>query len=254
LLSPLHAASVKTANDSRFFYAGALPFTDTPLFMSEPDIRQFRLRDDFDRAGHIALCATSIEGIRDHLREEDWKKLLKPASERNLKHKEARILVKHLIRVASESADFYRTVDFITRSAAITVENARKKNNWKPLAGHLQPSSDLTHEHMVPGEAVLLELARAPMDMRLAEVLAPLTYRALVCKKKEIQKLDKAGMKSTLPPLEQTRLAAKPGAAASIPPDFKALMRYDAAGLLDDLIPVSERAIELKKAYLAWTA
>jgi hypothetical protein len=64
-------------------------------------------------------------------------------------------------------------------------------------------------------------------------------------------KLDKT-MKSTLPPIERTRLIARPRKLASMPPAFKALMRYDAAGLLEDLIPVSPRAAKLKKAYLAW--
>jgi hypothetical protein len=228
----------------------SLPLARKTLSMSEPDTNLFRFRHDFDRAAHIALCAKSIEGIRAHLGE-NWEGLLKPAPKRDVRHKEARVLVKHLIRVASESADFYRTVDFITRSAATTVEKARKKNNWKPLAGHLQPSSELTHEHMVPGEAVLLALSKVPVGMPLADELEPLTYRALVCKKKDIHKLDNK-MKSTLPPVEQTRLVNQPEKLASVPPAFKALMRYDVAGLLEDLLPVSPRAIALKKAYMEW--
>jgi hypothetical protein len=59
-------------------------------------------------------------------------------------------------------------------------------------------------------------------------------------------------MKSTVPPVEQTRLVNQPEKLASVPPAFKALMRYDVAGLLEDLLPVSPRAIALKKAYMEW--
>jgi hypothetical protein len=183
--------------------------------MSEPNIKLFKFRDDFDRDTHITLCAASIEGIRDHLGKQ-WQDLLKPARQRDLRLREARNLVKHLIRVASESADFYRTVDFITRSAATTVEAARVANAGKALVGHLQPSSELTHEHMVPGEAVMRELLHAPAGMPLAEVLEPLTYRALVCKKSELHKLDSPDLRSALPWVGQTRLAGAPEKLARV--------------------------------------
>ena len=143
--------------------------------MSELDVKVFKFRDDFDLGSHITLCAISIEGIRDHLGRQ-WQDLLKPVRQRDTRLREARNLVKHLIRVASESADFYRTVDFITRAAAATVEAARVANDGKPLAGHLEPSRELTHEHMVPGEVVLSELVQAPAGTPLAGLLEPLTY------------------------------------------------------------------------------
>jgi hypothetical protein len=220
--------------------------------MNKLDISKFQFRDNFERADHTKLCAVSIEGIRTHLGAR-WSALFRPTAERDPQLREARKLVKHLVRVASESTDFYCTVDFITRSAAITVEKARKKNNWKALAGHLQPSSELTHEHMVPGEVVMAALSEAPPDRPLFEVLEPLTYRALVCKKKDIHRLDKE-MRSTLPKIEQTRLAKRARESVPVPPAFKALVRYDAAHLLEDLIPVSPRAAQLKTEYEAWLA
>ncbi|MEX5746210.1 hypothetical protein [Massilia sp. X63] len=219
--------------------------------MNQPDIKLFKFRDDFERAGQIGLCATSIEGIRAHLGA-DWQELAKPVGKRETRLREARKLVKHLIRVASESTDFYRTVDFISRAAAATVEQARVRNQWKSLAGHLAPSAELTHEHMVPCEVVLRELAAAPAGVPLAGLLEPLTYRALVCKKKEIRTLDKPALRSRLPALAETGLAAAPPRQEPMPEAFKALMRYDAAGLLHELIPVSARAAHLKQAYLAW--
>lgn len=163
-------------------------------------------------------------------------------------------VVKHPVRVAGESTDFYCTVDFITLPAALTVENARKRNGGKPLASHLAPSADLTHEHMVPCEVVLQELVRAPAGQPLAYVLEPLSYRALVCKKKEIRALESGAMRSALPPVSNTRLAIGDASDPSIPPAFKALMRYDAAGLLGRLLPVTPRAAELHHAYMNWAA
>jgi hypothetical protein len=232
-----YCTSIKTANN--FDKAG----------VNGLDISEFRFRRDFDRDYHITLCATSIQGIRTCLGATLWKNLHLPVKERDVKHKEARMLVKHLIRVASESADFYRTVDFITRSAAMTVEKLRQANKLQSRSGHLKPSADLTHEHMVPGEAVLRILTTADPDVPLAEILAPLTYRALVCKKQDIGNLDKY-MKSTLPSLEQIRQAGKSDRLASLPPKFNALVRYDVAGLFEDLIAVSTRATQLRRAYL----
>jgi hypothetical protein len=107
---------------------------------------------------------------------------------------------------------------------------------------------------MVPGEAVMRELLHAPAGMPLAEVLEPLTYRALVCKKSELHKLDSPDLRSALPWVGQTRLAGAPEKLASVPGAFKALMRYDVAGLFNDLIPVSDRAVQLKKAYGGWVS
>jgi hypothetical protein len=220
--------------------------------MNEPDITLFKFRHDFDRASHIALCATSIEGIRAYLGK-DWDALSRPLVDSDTRLREARKLVKHLIRIASESTDFHCTVDFITRSAALTVDAARRAHKkGQSLAGHLEPSPDITHEHMVPGAEVLRELVRTPATMPLKDVLEPLTYRALVCKKTDITLLDKPELKSALPPVEGTRLAAKRKKLASLPPAFKALMRYDATGLLDALIPVTPRARQLKKDYLEY--
>lgn len=221
--------------------------------MKSPDTKLFRFRNDFKRDAQIALCATSIESVRTHLGS-DWHELLKPVAERAPHLREARKLVKHLVRVAGESTDFYCTVDFITLPAALTVENARKRNGGKPLASHLVPSADLTHEHMVPCEVVLQELVRAPAGQPLADVLEPLSYRALVCKKKEIRALDSGTLRSALPPVSETRLAIGDASDPSIPPAFKALMRYDAAGLLGRLLPVTPRAAELQHAYMNWAA
>jgi hypothetical protein len=102
---------------------------------------------------------------------------------------------------------------------------------------------------MVPCETVLKELVEAPADASLFEILDPLTYRALVCKTTERPLLDATALKSALPPLDKTRLA-KSVRKEEVSPAFKALMRYDVIGVLEQLIPISDRARKLLPAYL----
>lgn len=217
--------------------------------MNPPDISKFPFRRDFEREEQTRLCAAAIEGIRLRLGS-DWQKLSVPAADRNPQLRAARKLVKAVIRVAGESTDHQRTVDFITLAAARSIDAARLAHiKGESLAGHLSDTTYLSHEHMVPCETVLMALVEAPADTSLFEVLDPLTYRALVCKTTERPLLDSKPIKSGLPPLDITRLAKSVGKEA-VAPAFKALLRYDVVGVLEHLIPISDRARKLLPAYL----
>lgn len=217
--------------------------------MNPPDTGKFPFRRDFEREEQTRLCAAAIEGIRLHLGS-NWQQLCVPAADRNPRLRAARRLVKNVIRVAGESTDHQRTVDFITLAAAQSIDAARLAHKTgRSLAGHLADTTCLSHEHMVPCETVLKELVEAPADTSLFEILDPLTYRALVCKTTERPLLDATALKSALPPLDKTRLA-KSVRKEEVAPEFKALMRYDVAGVLEQLRPISDRAKKLLPAYL----
>lgn len=221
--------------------------------MTPPDTSKFPFRRDFEREEQTRLCAAAIEGIRLRLGS-DWQNLCIPTADRNPRLRAARKLVKGVIRVAGESTDHQRTVDFITLAAAQSIDAARLSHKkGASLAGHLSDTTCLSHEHMVPCETVLKELVEAPADTSLFEILDPLTYRALVCKTTERPLLDAKPIKSALPPLEKTRLA-RSVRMEEVSPAFKALMRYDVIGVLAHLIPVSDRAGKLLPAYLERTA
>lgn len=221
------------------------------------DLSWLAFNNKFDRNAHISLCAMQLEAMRTALGEK-WAGL----GNRSVRAEgmaEAKSLVKHIIRVASESVDFYATVDFLTESSYRHLESMKNAHRQKiSLVGHLQCWNLLTHEHMVPGSEVLRAIASSPLPVQA--ILEALSFRALVSgsKKKngmdpasDVYKLDtESKLKSKLPPLSDTTLYARGFRNIDqVPLQLRALMRYDAAGLLGQLIPVNTRASALVNAY-----
>lgn len=200
----------------------------------------------FDRDAHLALCAGQLELLRRTLGDK-WR-LLGQAKARQAGIAEAKNLTKGVIRVASESVDFYATVDFITHAALDRLDAMRSANGGRPLIGHLTNSDTLTHEHMVPGTVVMNTLIGLDNDAPILPVLEALSFRALVSQSSrgnaDRQQTDAylldvhSGLKSKVPP-----------ACATAPFRFWPLMRYEAAGLLEQLIPVTDRARTLLADY-----
>jgi hypothetical protein len=95
--------------------------------MNPPDTSKFPFRRDFEREEQTRLCAAAIEGIRLRLGS-DWQKLCVPTADRNPRLRAARKLVKDVIRVAGESPDHQRTVEFIKLEEAISFDTARVSN------------------------------------------------------------------------------------------------------------------------------
>jgi hypothetical protein len=212
----------------------------------------------FDRAAQLALCAGQLEMLRRTLGNK-WP-LLGGPKPRQAGLAEAKDLAKRLIRVASESVDFYATVDFITHAAHGRLDDMRRANDGRPLIGHLKNWEKLTHEHMVPGTVVLDAVTSLPADQPILPVLDALSYRALVSRsarespdrhETDAYLLDgKDGWKSALPDVSATGLFARGFLALDdVPFQFWPLMRYEAAGLLEKLVPVNERARTLLAAY-----
>jgi hypothetical protein len=124
----------------------------------------------------------------------------------------------------------------------------------------LKNSDRLTHEHMVPGAVVLRALTELAPREPVLPVREALSFRALVstAKRTDADRPDtdaylldyKVGMKSTLPGRVPDTLARQGFRAVSeVPLPLWPVMRYDAAGLLHKLLPVTERARVLLAAY-----
>lgn len=216
--------------------------------------------EDFDRDAQLALCAGQLEALRRTLGNK-WPLLGQPGP-RQAGLAEARELAKRLIRVASESVDFYATVDFVTHAAYDRLDAMRRANDGRPLIGHLKNWQQLTHEHMVPGTVVLDAVLALDAEAPILPVLDALGFRALVSRsplasaerrQTDAYLLDVGlGLKCGLPALSATALAGRGfRSLGEVPLRFWPLMRYEAAGLLDQLVAVNGRARALRAAYAA---
>lgn len=203
--------------------------------------------EQFNLEKQLELCANQLTNIRSALGK-DWAKL--SDKDQTFPNKsETKKLVKHLIRICGESVDFYATVDFITKDANTILENCAKVG--RPRKAHLTQWDKLSHEHMVPCEAVLKELTKKDAD--ILEVLKDLSFRALVTGPRrdgannEVTRLD-ADYRSILPP---NMKFVKKGTMKleDIDRRFYSLLRYEQVKMIDDLIPISARAGELLKDY-----
>lgn len=228
---------------------------------------------DFDHSKQIELCARHLEIMRSDLGEAWWQ-LGRTAAHDNDDAKvihpawtpEHKTLAKHLIRHATESANHPTTVDFITKSTYEHIKAIKLKQK-KIQSGALKQWGLFTHEHMVPGAEVLSIITNPNWaynrEERLAPLLGALSWRALITGTK--RKQEKGG-----PTFEVGQLEAKfsnclpllsevPGLEnlrdiQLVPAEFYALMRYDAANLLDDLVPMSKRAEGMVEKYKAYKA
>lgn len=217
----------------------------------------------FNRHAQIEMCARQLLALRNHLGNR-WEDLCgTPHRSRGLG--QAKKLAKHLIRVASESTDHLCTVDFVSAAAVRELSYLREEHPKKQaLQRHLADSTRLTHEHMVPGDVVIKTLTSRRVNGSLEsyiELLEAYSYRALISKtpagqgqsqESDIRRLDK-DFKKRLPSIQETPYA-KLGfkSLAELPFRFHPLLRYEAAGLLEQLIPVSARAKTLFSGYRSW--
>ncbi|MGI4721127.1 MAG: hypothetical protein ACRYGO_07985 [Janthinobacterium lividum] len=226
--------------------------------MRRCDVGWLPRNEGFDRNAQLALCAGQLEALRRTLGR-DWPLLARPRV-RQAGLAEAKFLAKHLIRVASESIDFYATVDFVTRDAYERLGEMRRANGDRALVGHLKNWDKLTHEHMVPGTAVLHAVCGLTPDQPILPVLDALGFRALVSGTKrkragggatDAYLLDvEHGLKSRLPAVPPATLLGRGYRETSgVPLHFWPLMRYEAAGLLPALVPLNERARNLLDEY-----
>jgi hypothetical protein len=204
--------------------------------------------DNFEMTNKVAFCAKLLDVLRSELKG-DWNKL--GNSEVFPNRAETKSLVKHIIRISSESVDFPATVDFITEAVLEILQKSKEDNKGNALKSHLYQWKKLSHEHMVPCEAVLVELCKQTSE--ISEVLNMLSFRALVTgpnrkgQLNEVRTLDK-DYSSELP---LTINFDKKGkiARTNIDMRFFPLLRYEAVGLINELIPISNRAKTLLNDY-----
>jgi len=229
------------------------------------DLSAFHFRFDssidadngFDRRSQIERCAYLLTSLRDRLGDRWWELFVQ---ERNSEIKD---IVKSLIRISSESLDFARTVDFITKKVLNELEAKRNAHKQKKACrGHITGLKTFSHEHMVPGEWIFKAITDPTCKDSLGSLeslLDEFGFRALVfgrnkkvrgekSPQSETTKLDEKEFRCTIP--EPTTIVELKGLTlARIERRFYPILRYDAAGLVSELIPVSDRARSLLAAY-----
>lgn len=226
---------------------------------------------DFDHDGQIAFCARHLEIMRADLGDAWWK--LSPAAAHEDENALARTpgwtaekmtLAKHLIRHATESRNFPTTVDFVTHATLEHIKEV-KRTQKRIGSGALKKWDLFTHEHMVPGAEVLRILTDRSYEpshaVHLAPLLGALSWRALITGTKRKRDKDAASFevgqleavyRDSLPPVSKVPSLQRLVDIKQVPPEFYALVRYDAAGLLTALVPTSDRAEGMVEKYLAY--
>jgi hypothetical protein len=218
-------------------------------------------RQDFDHDGQALLCARHLELMREGLGTNWWEfpresqKVARRGSVGWVEgpwSREHISLAGHLIRHAGESADYPATVDYITRDVLGHIQVSRATSKRRVI-GHLRQWGVFTHEHMVPGQAVLRLITDKEYPANRGELcplLASLSLRALVTGTKRAKLLGSGPQEinalepkwaQRLPTLEEMPAGNWPANLYEIPARFYGLMRYDAAGLIGALVPVSGR-------------
>lgn len=227
----------------------------------------------FDHDGQAELCARHLELLRHDLGDVWWN-YPKEERSRALRRSNADIekghwprehitLAKHLIRHAGESSDFHATVDFVTVAAIEHISDALKDSK-RLKTGSLKQWSYFSHEHMVPGQAVLRLITdknHPDSPGRLQPFLAALSLRALVTGTKrkrgegwtprEVDALD-GQWSYRLPQPTQIEGWRGPRDLVEILPKYYGLMRYEVAGLLKNLRAVGLRGKLVLSEYFAY--
>lgn len=197
----------------------------------------FETNVDQSRLKRTKTCADMLSILKDGVFRERWKGGWKP-KHKGTWEKEETAIVSMLIRLSGELPNYRKNVDFITREVKASIEKEVKGKQvgvW---------SKDFHHEHMVPGSQSILLITRG--DDPIEDTLASINYRALVTKDEQ-KILNKNGLKTGVP--EANDVNGWKGKPEPVPVEFYCLFRYDVAGILNDLIPVSERAQNLLLAY-----
>lgn len=229
-------------------------------------------RRDFEHEDQVRLCARHLELMRTDMGPEwsTWSQV-KPGNRKKPLIKPSRTgwtpervdLAGHFVRHASESSNYEATVDFITHKTLDVIKRSRVLYPRRTTF-HLNQWKLFTHEHMVPGAAALRVLTDpdyAPNQGPLHELLSAMSFRALVTGTKctqedatadnEVAQVD-LKYPSCLPEPCDVPGWHGPANLREVDPAYYALMRYDAAGLLDELLAVSPRAETALAKYQAY--
>jgi hypothetical protein len=204
------------------------------------------------RAIQIATCSAAILSIKTHLGERWWQ-LGDAHARRTLGLNATKLLVKHLIRVADESADHERTVTFASQLAlGVCATRRTRKSNTVTKE---KTERMTTHEHMVPCEFIFQVITDKRNRERLtnlreiADVLDVLCCRALISTRERVKLDDKDKFRHTLPKIFEFDNVSFP--LNCVPARLYGLIRYFQAGIvIDDLMPLTPRACELKREFL----
>lgn len=208
----------------------------------------------FDRSQQIAISARRLE----HLREE-WPDLWRAVGDasglRQLhgpQHRglrEFKLRIADEVRQADESADYRRTVAFVSEDVLKTIyaeSTPAQRTSQKFNAGALS-SKRFSHEHGVPVDTVMRIVLHSENDgAPLAPILTALSCRSLLMKAEECSVLDQR-YKQLLPPYAICAMGdfVKPD-IFTLPPSFWPLVRYHRAmpQLIARLVPVSSWAAD----------
>ncbi len=106
----------------------------------------------FDRKAQIAFYAKLLEWLRTEARDTWWQLNEKVRGAKD-GSSERKFIVSKLIRWSSESADFARTVDFVTKRTYRILKQQANPNGHIKL-GVVTSLKGFSHEHMVPCEAI----------------------------------------------------------------------------------------------------
>jgi hypothetical protein len=233
-------------------------------------------RQDFEHEDQVRMCARHLELMRTDM-DAEWgtwaqvkpgkglKSLISPT--RTGWTPERVGMAGHFVRHASESSNHEATVDFITHKTLDIIKGSRALYPRRKKASyHLNQWKLFAHEHMVPGAAALRLLTDPDFPRNqgpLYELLSALSFRALVTRTKgkradataenEVGMVDKKYASRLPKPCEISGWPG-PNDLYKIDPRYYGLMRYDAAGLLDELIAVSPRAVKALADYQAYKA
>lgn len=206
----------------------------------------------FDRCQQIAISARRLE----HLREEwpDLWRAVGDASDVRQLHgpqyrglREFKLRIADEVRQADESADYRRTVAFVSEAVLkqIYSESTPAQRHRQQFSSGVLSSKRFSHEHGVPVDTVMRIVLHPENDATpLAPILTALSCRSLLMKAEECSVIDRH-YKQVLPSAAQCAMGAfsEPG-LFTLPPSFWALVRYHRAqpDLIGRLVPISSWA------------
>jgi hypothetical protein len=230
---------------------------DAILRLFRPDVQ-----DDpaagFDRLQQLTISAKRLE----HLRGEwpDFWRAVGDASDVRLLHgpqyrglREFKLRIADEVRQADESADYRRTVAFVSESVLkeIYADSTPAQRSRQRFSAGALSSNRFSHEHGVPVDTVMRIVLHPENDgAPLLNILSALSCRSLLMKAEECAVIDRH-YKQVLPSTAQ--LAMGPFIEAglfTLPPSFWPLVRYHRAKpeLVARLVPVSSwAATELRE-------
>lgn len=203
----------------------------------------------FDHDYQIGLSAKLLEFIRDNLLKDEWSDLRLVTPIKPLVHgREKKNIIKALIRISSESRDYQKTVDFVTKNAL-----ERMRINKR---GTVTFETGLSHEHMVPCEVVFARTNTLLSEgSDLSFLMKKMGFRALIDRVEgdvtfendEICISEHASLEKQF----HDKLPEWASKANDFPPEFLPFARYEAVGIFDRLLAVTGRGESLLAGYRA---